>query len=108
MKEDNYKERSKYQLDEWVRGNSIHNDIDNECCPDFSCCQPGLLQPKEIRETFKALKKKSDNENEKEHPAYDQMMSMLYTFLGACVAEAVPDKKIYIIDGQTEVTKDLN
>lgn len=33
-----YKARSYTQLYEWVNGNSIHNSIDNECCPDFSCC----------------------------------------------------------------------
>lgn len=33
-----YKSRAYKQLYEWVNGNSIHNDIDNECCPDFSCC----------------------------------------------------------------------
>ena len=33
-----YKARSYTQLYEWVNGNFIHNSIDNECCPDFSCC----------------------------------------------------------------------
>lgn len=36
-----YKVRSYKQLYEWVNGNPIHNDIDKECCPDFSCCIGG-------------------------------------------------------------------
>lgn len=49
------------QVDEWVKGNSIHNNdrtynvvdkegnviatkkmVGGECCPDFSCCEPSL------------------------------------------------------------------
>lgn len=26
------------QLQKWVNGVSIHNDNDDACCPDFSCC----------------------------------------------------------------------
>ena len=64
---------SEEQLDEWVNGNSIHNDEnrpilivdenDNvvrtvfteggECCPDFSCCQPNLKWPDKLRQKFK-------------------------------------------------------
>ena len=40
------------QLQQWVKGNPIHNKKRDECCPDFSCCSPGLLAPKEVRETF--------------------------------------------------------
>lgn len=42
------------QLRLWVEGNSVHNDDDEggECCPDFSCCRPELLAPREIREAF--------------------------------------------------------
>lgn len=31
------------QLEEWVKGNSIHDTEIDECCPDFSCCCPDLL-----------------------------------------------------------------
>ena len=40
------------QLKEWVEGNSIHNDARDECCPDFSCCEPELLADRQTRETF--------------------------------------------------------
>ena len=43
---------SKEQLDEWVKGNSIHNKERDECCPDFSCCTPELLAPEEKRKEF--------------------------------------------------------
>lgn len=44
-----YEERFGYQLEEWVKGNPIHNDIDNECCPDFSCCDRSLLMKEKDR-----------------------------------------------------------
>ncbi len=28
----------------WVNGESKHNDIDDECVPDFSCCYPELFE----------------------------------------------------------------
>ena len=40
------------QLEFWVRGKSIHNSRRDECCPDFSCCQPKLAWPKEKRIKF--------------------------------------------------------
>ncbi len=78
-----------------VKGNPLHNTIRNECCPDFSCCSPQSLQPKEIRETFAAA-----NEN--------QRMGMLFSFLGGMISNEVPDKKIHIANGETEITKDQN
>lgn len=43
MKVDNkakYKERARVQALNWAQGKSYHNNIDDECCPDFSCCHP--------------------------------------------------------------------
>ena len=92
-----YKERANHQLDEWVKGNSIHNDVDNECCPDFSCCTLSINTPIEIREAFKAVCKKADEEgfNPEHHPHYDAKMAMLMGFLGNGMAEWT-DKKVYI------------
>ena len=28
----------------WVNGKSQHNETDDECCPDFSCCMPDLFE----------------------------------------------------------------
>jgi hypothetical protein len=38
---DYHKEKLR-QLDLWVAGISVHDSIYNECCPDLSCCFPGL------------------------------------------------------------------
>lgn len=40
------------QLDLWVSGKSVHNPTRNECCPDFSCCQPRLQWPEAKRRQF--------------------------------------------------------
>lgn len=37
-----YSYRNKEQLKDWVSGILWHNEIDGECTPDFSCCNPGL------------------------------------------------------------------
>lgn len=47
-----YKERLNKQTLEWLKGNPQHNKVDDECCPDFSCCKPELLAPLEIRQVF--------------------------------------------------------
>lgn len=33
------------QLDLWCAGRSVHNDERQECCPDFSCCNPKMDTP---------------------------------------------------------------
>lgn len=38
-----YRERMRVQALEWAKGNPQHNRIDDECCPDFSCCMPDLF-----------------------------------------------------------------
>ena len=40
------------QLTLWVEGTSLHDHEHEQCCPDFSCCQPQLLASKEEREHF--------------------------------------------------------
>lgn len=39
------------QIDEWVKGNPIHDKEHNVCCPDFSCCT-GEIAPLEVRKRF--------------------------------------------------------
>ena len=75
------------QLERWVAGDPVHNDVRDECCPDFSCCQPDLLAPKDVRERFKAAIDAGDERAK---------MTMLGIFLGAALAKAAPDKNIYI------------
>ena len=39
-----YQQRAIDQGRLWVAGESHHNRIDDECCPDFSCCTPELYE----------------------------------------------------------------
>jgi len=38
-----YKQRANEQSRAWVNGDCKHNDVDDECCPDFSCCFTDLF-----------------------------------------------------------------
>lgn len=38
-----YQKRAHQQSVEWANGRSVHNIIDDECCPDFSCCTPSCF-----------------------------------------------------------------
>ena len=110
LKGNNYRERVYNQLEEWVSGNPIHNSIEDECCPDFSCCNPKLLQPEEIRKIFKDLKITGDREieewkknNNLGTPNHDMMESMLISFLGANISNITPNKKVHIANGHTDI-----
>lgn len=35
--------RVRAQLLSWAMGNPYHEPVNDECCPDFSCCVPDLL-----------------------------------------------------------------
>lgn len=41
-----------FQLRCWAEGNSVHNLLRDECCPDFSCCFPEMSTPLEVRKSF--------------------------------------------------------
>jgi hypothetical protein len=36
----------------WVVGLALHDDQHCLCVPDMSCCVPGLLAPREVREAY--------------------------------------------------------
>jgi hypothetical protein len=38
----------------WVAGYPVHDDDESLCVPDFSCCIPALLVPRETREAYLA------------------------------------------------------
>jgi hypothetical protein len=82
------------QLRLWVEGTSVHNDEAGECCPDFSCCQPGLLAPKETREAFARASE-------------EERTSMLMMFLGAAIELAMEGKEkgVYIAGDPTNYTE---
>lgn len=54
----NYEQRHAEQLKQWVAGNSIHNVVDDECCPDFSCCRPEFRAPDDVRQRYLAATSK--------------------------------------------------
>ena len=48
-----YRRRVRQQTRAWIEGRSLHNNVDNECCPDFSCCEPKLfVADKSEREAY--------------------------------------------------------
>ena len=80
------------QARRWVAGESLHSDhrgLGEECCPDFSCCNPELLQPPEVRAAFLAADAKKR----------DKLCMM---FLGGLLAKEAPDVRAYITDGSSE------
>jgi hypothetical protein len=87
------------QLRLWVDGTSTHVRMskkyksmtgdDFQCCPDFSCCQPSLLAPVEMRKAFMVASPK-------------QRSAFLGQFLRALVDSALPQEKVYITDGTHE------
>lgn len=95
IKGENYRERVNHQIEEWAKGNSIHNKVDDECCPDFSCCRPELLSPEEHRKTFAAA-------NE------EQRQRFLFGFLGKAISKIKPKVKVHIVDGKNEIESQLN
>ena len=76
------------QVQLWVEGDSVH---DGQCCPDFSCCRPELLAPKEERELFQQL-----------HLAGKSTFGMLGMFLG----RAFEKKEIYVAGVVDDKLKD--
>jgi hypothetical protein len=78
---------SEEQLAEWLRGNSLHNDELEECCPDFSCCQLILLAPLKEREAFVRAYLNNDQETK---------YKFLMTFLDRATKLAGGDKKVHI------------
>jgi hypothetical protein len=38
-----YHQRVSDQLVKWIGGKPVHNTVDNECTPDFSCCVSGCF-----------------------------------------------------------------
>ncbi len=79
---------NKEQLFKWLNGMSTHchygyGKEDYECCPDFSCCNPSLLRPREERQRY------CDASQTERH-------RMLATYLGAFVEYASKKVKLPI------------
>jgi len=94
LKGESFEERTEDQLQEWAKGNSIHNHVDEQCCPDFSCCTEGGKATAEERDQFMRLYRAGGLGN---------CMALMGDFLGRAIASKYPDKNIAIktpIDGQ--------
>jgi len=78
-------EESNRQLDAWLAGNPFHNKIDDECCPDFSCCNKQMKTPLPARKRFYQAVKAGDDRVKYE---------MLGMFLGQ--AAETMGKKVYV------------
>lgn len=85
MSDDERRQRTAKQLEAWVDGEAKHNEVDGECCPDFSCCNDDVTTPKETRERFGRAIAEGDEETK---------MQMLEMFLGG--AFATMGKTVYI------------
>lgn len=70
------------QLERWLAGESIHDNVSEQCVPDFSCCGKPMA-PKEIRERF--VKAINDNDDR-------ARMEMLGMFL----ASAFGAENVYV------------
>lgn len=70
------------QMLKWVDGESVHigTKTEGQCCPDFSCCKPEFLWPKERREFFR------------DHPK--ARSEMLFQSLSALIADT--GKNVYL------------
>ena len=75
------------QLELWVKGKNVHNDVRDECCPDFSCCNFTMKTPIETRKRFQKAYLEDDQRT------VNQMLSM---FLGEAVSKHT-SKKVRII-----------
>jgi len=79
-----------YQLEQWVKGRSIHNPIRNECCPDFSCCSDVKIFPEEVRIKFSNAYKMQDRKT-------------MFSILGMALADlTTTEQNLVIIDDLTE------
>lgn len=78
-----YRESVDHQVKHWAAGIPTHNPVGDECCPDFSCCQPQLLMDEKTRQVFLAAHESGDHETRSQ---------MLVMSLGA----ALSGENVYI------------
>lgn len=44
-----YIDACRQQMILWVNGRSVHNAVNGECTPDFSCCHPDMMSSRDER-----------------------------------------------------------
>lgn len=92
IKGDTFGQRELYKVEKWARGISIHNEVDNQCCPDFSCCNKNVNTPMEVRKKFLQMYKDGED-----------VMPMLGEFLQK--AAATIGKKIVVLGAESSTEK---
>ena len=86
-----YQERVESQVRQWADGVSLHNTVEDECCPDFSCCNKLVNTDPELKKTFL-------------HANEEQRESLLFVFLGNALKASYPEKDFFIVNGKDEIT----
>ena len=68
------------QLENWVKGNSLHDHDLNQCCPDFSCCEGDMASEEERKKFSDAYLSKN----------YEIVHTMLSIFLRRVLDKVIP------------------
>ena len=74
------------QLEQWVKGNPIHDHEHGQCCPDFSCCTGKIANEKERRAFYEAFKQGN----------VELTDGMLMMFLSELLVEQLPYKNVHL------------
>jgi len=77
------------QVELWAAGEPRHNRDRDECCPDFSCCQPEYLAPEKERQKFLELWRDRENNGDADE-------ALLYGYLGRALAAMGTEKDVYV------------
>ena len=75
------------QVARWVAGESVHNAARDECCPDFSCCQPEMQWAEPRRREFQEACLAGDDE---------KVEGMLFGALTRAIAELDGDARVHV------------
>lgn len=87
-----YEESVNHQVKWWAAGYPTHNPVGDECCPDFSCCQPQLLMGEKSRQAFLRVHVSGDDATRSQ---------MLMMSLGA----ALSGENVYIAGDDPEASE---
>lgn len=91
-----YHKRMAVQLHQWLLGNPIHNPVDNECVPDFSCCRGRAhMASGKLRELFcrdEASRPAMQKDWIEQYLAEDRLGALSHDLPGVVVMELRPKK----------------
>ena len=93
MSKQSYKERLDQQTLDWVNGKPTHNTIDDECCPDFSCCVNEITTCAAEKQAFLDAFRQGNT---------DITNGMLMMFLSQLLAVKCPSKNVHVAGFQND------